>query len=145
MRLVRFADNSNGFGFDAEESRCELAGRIRILAIDNRRGCRDADRIPSFAAAERPETTDQTRRLGALRARERVRLVEDEEVEPSVREQLDVPLARQQQLELFHVGEQDPRLAAGCSHHLARADLFGRVDAFAVLLLLERRLIVRAR
>ena len=60
-----------------------------------------------------PQAADQARRLGALRAGERVRLVEDEEVEPGVGEELDVPLARQQQLELLDVGEQDPRLAAG--------------------------------
>src|SRR5262249_44405150 len=98
-----------------------------------------------FAAAECPETTDQTCRLSALGARKSVCLVEYEEVQPCVRKQAGVVLPRQQQLKLFDVGEKDPRLAPGCSHHFARADLFGWVDAFTVLLLLERRQIVRAR
>ena len=62
-------------------------------------------------------------------------LVEDEKVEPRVRKQAGVVLARQQQLELFNVGEKDPRLSPRCSHHFARADLFGWVNAFTVLLL----------
>jgi hypothetical protein len=37
-------------------------------------------------------------------------------------------LARQQQLELLDVREENARLAARRPHHLARADFFGRMD-----------------
>ena len=61
--------------------------------------------------------------------------------------ELHVSLAGQQQLQLFHVRQQDAGLAAGCAHHLARADLLARVDGFAALLaanLGQAGLVVRA-
>ena len=74
-----------------------------------------------------------------------MRLVKDQKVEAGVGEQADVLLTRQEQLELFHVREQDAWLAARCPHHLSRAGFFGRVHALAVPLSRERREVVGAR
>ena len=100
------------------------------MVDDGRRG-RDARRAGWIDLAERAETPDETGRLGPQRAGERVRFVEDQEVEPGAGEELDVLLPRQQQLELLDVGEENARLPPGGAHDLARADLLGRADRLA--------------
>lgn len=78
---------------------------------------------------------------------ERVCLVEHQEVETRVREEFDITLSGEQQLQLLGVREQDARLAAGPPHHLARADLLGGMHRLASHLaphLGEPRLAVRA-
>ena len=81
--------------------------------------------------AERAKTADEAGGLRPQRAAERVRLVEHQEIEPGPGEELDVLLPGQEQLELLDVGEENPRLASRGAHHLARADLLGRVDRLA--------------
>lgn len=54
--------------------------------------------------------------------------VEDQKIQACSSEQFDIPLAGEQQFELFDVGEQNPRLTARATHFLTRADFFGRVD-----------------
>ena len=44
---------------------------------------------------------------------------------------MDVLLPRQQQLKLFNVGQQNPRLAAGSAHDLTGTDFLRRVDCLA--------------
>ena len=85
----------------------------------------------AFATAEGAEAPDEAGRLRAQRARECVRLVEDQVVEPRAGEQLDVLLPGQEQFELLDVGEQDAWLPAGCAHDLPGADLLARIDGLA--------------
>ena len=81
--------------------------------------------------AERAQTSNETGRLRPQRARERMRLVEHQEIKSRASEEFDVVLPRQQQLELLDVGEQNPRLPPGAAHDLARADLLGGIDRLA--------------
>jgi hypothetical protein len=101
----------------------------------------------ALAAAKPPQAADQAGGLGAARAGERVRLVEDEEIEPGVGKQLHVDLPRQQQLQLLDVGQEDAGLTAGGPHPLPRAGFFRRVDgvgAAGVAIVFEHGLVVRA-
>ena len=158
LGLVVFPDRHHRFGWDAEEPRCEVVRGPRTFAIDDggRGGdtCRmgfarhapnslgfawlmpsplDSARCESgsraaFATAEGAQAPDEAGRLRAQRARECVRLVEDQVVEPRAGEQLDVLLPGQEQFELLDVGEQDAWLPAGCAHDLPGADLLARID-----------------
>ena len=129
--LVVLPDRRDRVGRHAEETRREVAPRLRVVVIDDGRRGRDARRTGRVGPTERAETSNETGRLRPQRARERMRFVEHQEIEPGAGEQLDVLLPRQQQLELLDVGEQNPRLPPGAAHDVARADLFGRIDRLA--------------
>ena len=84
-----------------------------------------------IGAAERAKAADEASCLRAQRAGERMRLVEDQVVEPGAGEQLDVLLPGQEQLELLDVGEQDAWLPSGCAHDLPGADLLPWIHRLA--------------
>ena len=98
---------------------------LMLSPLDSAR-CESNSRA-AFATAEGAEAPDEAGRLRAQRARERVRLVEDQVVEPRAGEQLDVLLPGQEQFELLDVGEQDAWLPARCAHDLPGADLLPRI------------------
>ncbi len=89
------------------------------MGIHHRSRGGNARRLRRVAPTKRPQPPHQTRRLRALRAPERVRLIEHHKLQLRRVEQLHVPLPRQQQLELLPVRQQDARLLAGDAHLLA--------------------------
>ena len=131
LGLVVLPDRRHRVARHAEETRREVAPRLRIVVIHD--GCRgrDARRASRVGPAERAKAPDEAGRFRPQRAGERMRFVEHEEIEPRAREELDVLLPRQQQLELLDVGEENPRLSCRAAHDLARADLLGRIDRLA--------------
>ncbi len=131
LGLVVLPDRRHRVGPDAEETRGEVAPRLRIVVIDDGRRGRDARRAAWIGPAERAKTPDEAGRLRPQRAGERMRFVEHQEIEPRAGEELDVLLPRQQQLELLDVGEENLRLSSRGAHDLARADLLGRTDRLA--------------
>lgn len=101
VAFVRLPHRRHGLGGNPEEARCELPGRIGFLPIDDRRRGGDADGIPGVPAAERTQSADQAGGFRALRARERVGLIEDKEVQPRSGEEFDVPLTGEERFELL--------------------------------------------
>ena len=96
----------------AAEAREELGRDLRpVLGVDDRRRGRDAGHLVRDPYRRTHEATNEARDLRAGRARVRVGLVEDDERQRGAGEQLEVLLAREQQLELVCVRDQDPRLA----------------------------------
>ncbi len=131
LGLVVLPDRRHRVGPHAEETRREVASRLRVVVIDDGRRGRDARRAGRVRPAERAKPPDEAGRLRPQRAGERVRFVEHHEIEPGAGEELDVLLPRQQQLELLDVGEENPRLSSRGAHDLARAGLLGRTDRLA--------------
>ena len=115
----------------AEEPRREVAGGVRLLAIHDGGGGGYAGGVCGIRSAERPQSPHQARGFCAERAGEGMRFVEHEVVQPRVGEQFHVLLAREQQFQLLHVGEQDARLTARRPHRFPRAQLFRGIDRLA--------------
>ena len=132
--LVGFADGDDFGQGHAEEPRCELAGCVRGLLVDNRGGGGDTDRLANAAPTEAAESANQACGLGSVSAGERMSLVADQVVQSSSGKELDIALACEQQLKLFHVGEQNARRIPRLAHHLPGAELLGWVHRFAALL-----------
>ena len=91
--LISLAHRDHVFGRYSEESRSESAGSIRVILIHDgsRRGY--AHGVLRCKPAEGSQPTYETCGFRTLSTGEGMRLVEDQHVEPGIREQLHVPLA----------------------------------------------------
>ena len=131
LGFVILPDRHNVVRRYAVEPRREVACSIRFFGVDNGRRGGDTPGVVGIDVAERSQAPDQAGRLGPHGTREGVGLVEYQVVEARTREQFDVLLSGEEQLQLLDVGEEDAGLLAGRPHGLAGADFFGRVDRLA--------------
>ena len=113
--------------------------RPGVQPVHDGGGGGDANGAVSIRAAEHAQPPNETRGFGAQRTSEGVRFVEHQMVQPSAGEQLDILLPGEQQFQLLNVGEQNARLATGCPHRFAGADLFGGIDRLPLAFTLRSR------
>ena len=92
--LIVFSHRSNCLLCNPKKPRGEVVRSLGVFVIDDRcRGC-NAGRTARVGIAECPQAADQAGGFRPQSALERVRLVKHQEIEPGVRKQFDVLLAR---------------------------------------------------